>query len=100
MTSGKLSRRSLQHTFRDVLIEAAKHRNDRDYAMLTSVGEMMGWSWYEITQLLSEVNNLRESQGLEPVSFSEMVDAERQASGHSDYTDRLAWSCAKLALKD
>jgi hypothetical protein len=100
MTSGKLSRRSLQHTFRDVLIEAAKHRNDRAYPMTTPAGEMMGWVWYEIEQLLFAVNGFRESRRRKSVSLSEIVDAERQASGHLDYADQLALYCAELALKD
>jgi hypothetical protein len=94
------NRKVLQRKFCDVLIEAAKHRNDLDCVMFTPTGEMMGDAWYEIVQLMYAVNSFRESRRRKPVSLSEIVDAERQASGHVDYADRLAWSCAKLALKD
>jgi hypothetical protein len=94
------NRQVLQYKFRDMIIEAAKHRNDHDYVMLTSDGEIAGWAWCVIDQLLMAVNDFRKNHGRMPVSLSKTVDAQRQASGFSDYADQLAWSCAELALKD
>jgi hypothetical protein len=90
----------LQHKFHDMIIEAAKCRENRTYVIVTPAGEMVGWAWYETDQLLLAVNDFRKNHGRTPIHFSEIVDAEHRASVRADYADRLAWSCAELALKD
>lgn len=57
-----------------------------------------GWVWYEQIHLWGIINEHREAHDREPLPFETVQRAEQRASGHSDYTDKLALYSMELVL--
>jgi hypothetical protein len=89
---------NLRDRFRDVLIEAAKHRNERDGIVQTRTGPECEWAEYERSQLLAAVNAERSKRRMPLATVEEIRHADYQASGHFDYADKVALYCAEIAM--
>lgn len=72
-------------------------QNERRYRE-GMVGGQVGWVLYEQLHLWGCVNEHREHHDRQPLPFEEVQAVERMASGHSDYTDKLALYCMELVL--
>lgn len=81
---------------------------DRMYAALTAaqaerpkrqdlVGDEPAWVRYERDTMWAEVNAARAEAGLPAALLGDLIRAEQQAVGHSDYTSKYALYCAELA---
>jgi hypothetical protein len=81
---------------------------ERMYATLTAaqterpqrqdmVGDEPEWVVYERDTMWEEVNAARAERGLGPALLTDILHAEQQAVGHSDYTTKYALHCAELA---
>jgi hypothetical protein len=58
----------------------------------------VGWVRYEQMHLWGLINEHREVHEKEPLPFEVVRIAEEMASGHSDYTDKLALYSMELVL--
>lgn len=81
---------------------------DRMYAALTAaqaerpnrqamIGDEPEWVRYERDAMWNEVNAVRAENGQRPALLTDILAAEQQAVGHSDYTQKYALYCAELA---
>lgn len=61
------------------------------------LGTELEWARFEWDTMWAEVNAARAEVGLNPVLLTDIVYAEQQAAGHSDYTMKFALYCAELA---
>jgi hypothetical protein len=78
----------------NALLLAMVERPDRQET--TPSGEL-GWVVFERETLRDAVNKHRTgSRG--PVTLTDIEALESQAAGHVDYAEKLAYSCARLAL--
>lgn len=57
------------------------------------------WVEFESQSMLYAVNCRRILRGKEDVSRADFLQAERSATGHSDYSSKFALYCAELVLK-
>jgi hypothetical protein len=84
---------------------------DRMHAVLTAaqterpqrqdlLGDEPGWVRYERDVMWREVNAARAEAGLPAALLGDLIRAEQQAVGHSDYTSKYALYCAELATKE
>lgn len=55
------------------------------------------WHTYEMAVMLVEVNFIREQRGLTLATMAVLERVERQAVGHSDYTNKFALYASELA---
>ena len=92
-------RRRLKARFRDVLVEAATHRDERqDIIDGPDAWPEMGWAAYERQQMRAAVDAERAGRGLPPADPETLLRIERSATGHSDYADQFAFGCARIAM--
>lgn len=56
------------------------------------------WVRFERTLMHELTNRFRADAGLEPVALEQIMWAERQAEGHSDYCQKFALHCAEIAV--
>lgn len=56
------------------------------------------WVFAERALLLEAINVERARRALPAVTFEDVRDIEMTALGHSDYSQKLSWRCAELAL--
>ncbi len=90
----------LLDNMRHILVQAQTERATRRSFELDPVEQqsVCGWELFERRAMLAAVNGERASRGLAPVAERDIVDAERSAVGHVDYTDKFALYCARLAV--
>jgi hypothetical protein len=62
-------------------------------------GTECAWARYERNRMHEKVNDLRADLGLPPLPLEDILRAERQAVGHSDYSLKFALYCAELVEK-
>lgn len=74
--------------FNDLLLEANKLRPEKDYFLEN--GEV-AWAVYERNLMLEAAKELNSS-----VTLENILEAENNALGHSDYVWTFAINCAKL----
>jgi hypothetical protein len=85
---------SLFGEMRRILTHAQEQRDDRQEVI---DGEL-DWIRYERQTMHDAVNQARADRGLPPTPLTLIERAEKQATGHSDYTKKFALYCAELAL--
>lgn len=89
-----------------VLADAQKQRDKRkSFIEIPSVygcgsDRIPEWNWYEMEQMLMEVNRIRTNAIKQPLSMAEVRFAEHRALGHSDYSHKFALNCAELIQKE
>lgn len=54
------------------------------------------WILYERETMLDGVNEERIKRGRTPIIMNDIIRAEKQAIGHSDYSSKFALYCAEL----
>lgn len=82
--------------FRSELVAA---QSQRGYMPIEGA-DTPDWRTYEMLVMWKTVNRMRvDGHEKPPVPFSDIEDAERQASGHSDYTKKFALYCSELVDK-
>ena len=62
-------------------------------------GPECAWARYERTRMHEKVNDLRADCGRPALPLEDILRAERQAVGHSDYSQKFAFYCAELVEK-
>ncbi|WP_030188203.1 hypothetical protein [Streptomyces violaceorubidus] len=82
-----------------VLSRAQEDRSEREDLVDGPDGVECGWAAHERSEMWKAVNALRADQGRPAVSLDDVVQVERQASGHSDYSRKFAFYCAELAQR-
>lgn len=83
-----------------VLVSAQAHRNDKSARVYDDVDriETSEWVLFERRAVLAEVNAIRAERGKSPIDERTLLrKAERQATGHVDYTDKYVLYAAELA---
>lgn len=81
-----------------VLLDACKERAQRTEILTTEHGPDMEWAVHERKAMLEEVNTIRRRHGKDPVDLDAIEKADRQATGHIDWSAKFAFYCAELAL--
>jgi len=82
-----------------VLVAAQKERDQRPDLIEGPDGPECEWARFERNAMWTEVNRICSERGLPPVLLTQMLDAERQAVGHSDYSLKYALYCAEITEK-
>ena len=62
-------------------------------------GPELAWATYERNRMHQKVKDLRADLGLPAIPLEDILRAERQAVGHSDYSLKFAFYCAELTVK-
>lgn len=91
---------SLRDRFRDVLIDAAKQRDQRREIVTTVWGPEIGWTLYERVRMQEAVNFALTERGLPPVGIDVIRRADQSATGHVDWLDKFALYCAEICLSN
>ena len=81
------------HLFKLLTAEQEK-RNDRK-------GQIDGeteWIVLERRLMIDTVQQMRKEENLEPAPVEEILRAETEACGHSDYTKKFARYCAEITV--
>lgn len=73
-------------------------RNTRETVVVKDGNYIMAWTVFEREQMIAAVNALRERWDLPPVSSDDVALADELATGHVDWQDKFAASCANLAV--
>lgn len=98
MSKGPDVRRWADH-FLSVLSEAQKERPMRESLVDRPDGlPEIEWAAYERSVMHGEVNRIRHTHGLGPVTLAMVERLEGRAVGHSDYSLKFALYCAEMAL--
>lgn len=79
------------------LTRAQEERDKRPNLVDGPDGPECQWAAYERTRMHDAVNAIRADLGRAPVPMPDVLHAERQAVGHSDYSRKYALYCAELA---
>lgn len=87
---------SLASALLKVLIDAQRLRS----AKSEWVGNTLAWIIYERHVMLDAVNRARLEQGRSIITEEDVIQVERSALGHCDYSRKFALYCAELALQD
>ncbi|NEA52414.1 hypothetical protein [Streptomyces sp. SID10815] len=82
-----------------VLARAQEERTERDELVDGPDGTECAWAAHERDQMWKAVNALRADDGRPSIPLDDIVQVERQAAGHSDYSRKFALYCAELAQK-
>ncbi|MFK4801661.1 hypothetical protein ACI3K5_23640 [Streptomyces sp. MPA0124] len=82
-----------------ILARAQENRDERDELVDGPDGIECAWAAHERNQMWKAVNALRAEHGRPSVPLDDIVQVERQAAGHSDYSRKFAFYCAELAEK-
>jgi hypothetical protein len=90
--------RALIAQFSEVLLIAAGERSQRHEVVDGPDGPELAWMVYERSQMLDAVNAERATRSLPPVPVEDVIWAEQQACGHSDYVKKFAIGCADLVV--
>jgi hypothetical protein len=86
---------TLAEHFHNILAEAQTSRPK----LSRWVDGELEWVLYERQVMFDAVNELRHTRMLSPIKMCRLMDAERSATGHSDYTHKFALYCAELVLE-
>lgn len=93
-----------QPDFRDVILlmkstlqDLQGQRRARDW--IEPHSGQPAWVCFEMMSMYWAVNDYRQMHELPPVALAQVQDAERQASGHIDYTRKFALYCAELCME-
>lgn len=62
-------------------------------------GTDLSWIVYERRMMFQAVNRMRRERGKAALPASEVERVEKNAVGHSDYTEKFARYCAELVEK-
>lgn len=92
--------RTLSAEFRAALIAAQAERPNRPDLVTVDGEPEREWVVYERSVMHRRVNAYRARVGLPEVPLAAVVRAEWQSAGHFDYTQKFAFYCAELALKE
>lgn len=60
----------------------------------------IGWVVHERQVMFDAVNDERKQRGFDPISITDLVRVETQATGHVDYTRKFALYCSELARQN
>jgi len=93
--------RSLKSHFLSKLTVAQEQRDDlyREVPTKYDPYPVPEWVVHERQVMYGEVLSERAKIGKGETPFSEVLVAEGQAKGHSDYSSKFAFYCAELVLK-
>jgi hypothetical protein len=91
---------ALRDHLRWVLMDLAQQREDHRSRVDTPSGLEMQWVVNERNAMLTEINLARQGWGKPPIQLEQVQRVENHAVGHSDYMDKFALYCAKLAVAD
>ena len=83
--------------FEEALALWQKERPRRDKFVRWGTETVLEWHKYEMESLLVEVNSHRAVLGFGSITMPALLDTERMAVGHIDYTHKLALYAAELA---
>jgi hypothetical protein len=80
--------------FQGVLIEAQKHRDERQ----DLVHGELGWVVFERETMFAAVNKKRVEFNLPTITLEHLKRVEAQAVGHTDFTHKFALYCAEISI--
>jgi hypothetical protein len=91
---------TIQH-FREIFAVAAEYRKGNEALVAHPLGVKYGrtvpqWHLFEMQEMLTEINRLRQAEAKEPITSQQLYDAEISACGHIDYAMKLAIYSAEL----
>ena len=86
--------RPLQQHFLDKLADWQAERGDRQEFVEGQTHP--AWHFYEMDQLIQEINRLRADAGKGPLDLAVLTRAEMCCQGHVDYTHKLALRAVEL----
>lgn len=95
-----LDRRQLIDHFRKLLAEEQAKRPSREKYVRWGDEDVPEWLKAELEMLRMEVNLQRRERGLRLVQMRDIRRLDTMASGHSDYSVKLAIYCAELSVGD
>jgi hypothetical protein len=88
--------------FRNTLIKAQEQRKNKNQWVDDPNGndKTLQWILFERQTMLDFTNAERQKNGFQPLLIEKIIRAENFATGHIDYTYKLALYCARMSRNE
>lgn len=86
--------RTVESHLYKLLVAEQEKRKDRS----GKIEGVLEWIVLERQLMIDTVQQMRKEEHLEPAPVEDILRAEREACGHSDYTKKFARYCAEIVV--